>query len=308
MVSTLKHAAALLLATALPLAAQTPAPAAAPAPAPAAAAPAATAPAAASRDASAETVVATVNGEPITLGQMLVMKDGMHDQAAAGLPDSALWDLMLDQLIRQTAVAQQGAASMTARDRAALEMDRRGYLSGAQLERIAGAQPTDDELRAAYETAFPKGAAPKTEYDAAHILVATEDEAKAIAAEAAKPGADFGKLAEEKSTDNSAANKGDLGWFTPDQMVKPFADAVSALKKGEISAPVQSQFGWHVIKLLDTRTQTPPEFDAVKDQLILQVRRQKVEAAIQSAASAAKVDKVQGLDPALLSKTELLDK
>lgn len=253
----------------------------------------------------AATVVATVNGEPITLGQMLAMKDGM--QQPADMSDSALWDLMLDQMIRQTAAAQVKAAAMTPRDTAALEIDRRAYLAGAYLEKVAAEEPTEDEMRAVFDKVFGKTTEPKTEYHAAHILVAEEATAKAIAEELAK-GGDFGKLAEEKSTDNSGPNKGDLGWFTPDQMVKPFADAVVALKKDEVSAPVQTQFGWHVIKLLDSRKVQPPKFEEVKDQLALQARREKVDAALTRLAAEAKVEKTPRLDPALLKKTDLLDK
>ena len=277
--------------------AQTPAPAPAPAPTPAA--PASGAP-------TAETVVATVNGDAITLGQMIAMRDGLQQQVG-DLPPATLWDLLLEQMISQTALAQVAAQSPTARDKAMMEIDRRGYLSGVALERVAGAEPTEAELRAAYDKAFGANQAPQQEYSAAHILVKTEAEAQAIADEL-KKGADFGKLAEEKSTDNSGANKGDLGWFTTDVMVEPFAKAVAALKKGEVSAPVQSQFGWHIIKLNDTRTKAAPEFDAIRDQLAMQVRREKVEAEIAKRVGEAKIERVPGLDPALLSKTDLLDK
>ena len=255
----------------------------------------------------ATTVVATVNGEAITLGQMVAMKDSLDEQAKAGLDDAGLWNLMLDQMVRQAAVAQEGAKAVTPRDTAVMELERRGYLSTAALQRVAETEPTEDELKAAFDKAFGASVTPKTEYNAAHILVATEEEAKAIADELAK-GADFGKLAEERSTDNSGANKGDLGWFTADMMVKPFADAVTGLEKGKVSAPVQSQFGWHVIKLNDSRTQAAPEFDAIRDQLAMQVRRQKVDAEIQKQVAAAKIEKTNGLDAALLNKTNLLDK
>ena len=283
-------ALAAALTVALPALAQTPAPATAPA----------------TGAPRADTVVASVNGEPITLGQMIAAKEGMHEGAAA-LHASALWDLMLDQMISQTAVAQVQAQSQTQRDKAMLELDRRSYLSGAALERIAAAEPSEADLHAAYDAAFGADKAPKVEYSASHILVNTEEEAKAIEDALAK-GADFAKLAEEKSTDNSSANKGDLGWFTPDMMVKPFADAVVALKKGEVSAPVQSQFGWHVIRLNDTRTQVAPAFDTIRDQLAMQVRRQRVETEIRKQVAAAKVEKTPGIDPAVINKTELLDK
>lgn len=253
----------------------------------------------------ADSVVAVVNGEAITLGQMIAMKEGLQG-GAGDLPDVALWDLMLDQMIRQTAVAQVTAQSLTPRDRAMLELDRRGYLSAATLERVAEPEPTEEELRAVYDAAFGSGDSPKTEYSAAHILVATEDEAKAVAEELAG-GADFSALAAEKSTDNSAANGGDLGWFTAEMMVEPFAKAVEALEPGQVSAPVQSQFGWHVIRLNETREQTPPEFEQIREQLATQVRRNRVDAEIERLVSAASIEKTEGLAPELLNRTELLD-
>ncbi len=259
-------------------------------------------------DATADTVVAKVNGEDITLGQMIAMKDGMGEDAVANLPPVALWDLMLDQMIRQTAVGQKKDGKLTARDTAVLELDRRAYLAGSVLEEVAAAEPSDEELRAVYEKAFGAESAPKTEYHAAHILVATEDEAKAIE-EALGKGEDFGKLATEKSTDPaSGPNNGELGWFQAEQMVPPFAEAVKTLKAGEVSKPVETQFGWHVIKMMETRQVEAPKFDEVKDQLAVQVRRDRVEAEIQKSLEAAKVEKTPDLSPELLNKTDLLEK
>ena len=253
----------------------------------------------------AATVVATVNGQEITLGQMITMKRGLHDQAAAGLPDQALWDLMLDQMIRQTAVAAAGEAEVDAGDAAALEIERRNYLASVALEKVADPEPTEDEIKAAYDQMFA-GAAETTEYNAAHILVETEEAAKDIKARI-DAGEDFGMLAEELSTDPSGPNKGDLGWFTADQMVKPFADAVVALDKDAISDPVQSQFGWHVVKLIDSRQKEAPKLEEVREQIVTQLRRQRVEAEIQRLVTEAKVERTEGLDAALLNKTELLD-
>ena len=252
----------------------------------------------------ADTVVATVNGEAITLGQMIVMRQGLGPDATQNMPDTALWDLMLDQMIRQTAVAQATGKELSKRDAAALEIERRSYLAGSVLEKVAAAEPTEAELRAAYDQAFG-GAAPAVEYNAAHILVKTKDEAEAIEKQLAE-GADFGKLAEEKSTDNSAPNKGDLGWFQAAQMVAPFADAVKKLEKGKVSAPVETQFGWHIIKLFDSREVTPPKFDEVKEQLAVQVRRDKVQAEIEKRLAASKVEKTPGLNADLLNKTDIL--
>lgn len=252
----------------------------------------------------ADTVVAKVNGETITLGQMIAMRQGLDAHTTQGLPDTALWDLMLDQMVRQTAVAQQ-AEPLSKRNAAALEIEKRAYLAGAVLEKVASAEPTEAELKAAYDQAFGGQTEPKTEYNAAHILVKTKAEAEAIEKEL-KGGADFGTLAEQKSTDNSGPNKGDLGWFQPEQMVPPFAEAVKTLKKDEVSAPVETQFGWHVIKLIDQREVTPPSFDEVKEQLAVQVRRDKVQAAIEKRVADSKVEKTEGLAPDLLNKTDIL--
>ena len=112
-----------------------------------------------------------------------------------------------------------------------------------------------------------KQMATEQEVRARHILVATEDEAKAILAEL-KKGTDFAELAKEKSKDpGAAAEGGDLGYFTKDQMVPEFAEAAFKLDKGQVSDPVKTQFGWHIIKVEDKRTKPVPEFDKVKDQV-----------------------------------------
>jgi len=254
----------------------------------------------------ADTVVATVNGETITLGQLIAMRQGLDAQTTQGLPDTALWDLMLDQMIRQTAVAQAAGKELSKRDQAGLEIERRAYLAGSVLEKVAATEPTEEELKAAYDQVFGSETAPKVEYNAAHILVKTKEEAEAIQKQL-QEGGDFGAIAAEKSTDpGSAPNKGDLGWFQPEQMVAPFSDVVKTLKKDEVSAPVETQFGWHVIKLIDQREVQPPKLEEVKDQLAVQIRRDKVQAEIEKRVADAKVEKTEGLSPDLLGKTDLL--
>ncbi len=134
------------------------------------------------------------------------------------------------------------------------------------MEQKAKDLVTDDQLKAAYaeKMAAAKG---QEEVKAKHILVPTEEEAKKIS-EQLKKGADFEKLAKEKSTDKgSGANGGELGWFTKDKMVPEFAEAAYKLKKGEISEPVKSDFGWHIIKLEDRRPVQVASFDDMKDNL-----------------------------------------
>ena len=256
------------------------------------------------QDKGADTVVATVNGTPITLGEMIVMKEAAgQDPQMAEMGDAALYEIMLDQLIQQTAVAEAGKEN--AGVRAQLEIQRRNTLAAAAIAEVAKAQPTDQEIQTAYDKLFAS-AEPATEYSAAHILVDTEEKAKEIKTQL-DGGADFGTLAEQNSTGPSGPNKGDLGWFTADQMVVPFADAVKAMEKGQISDPVQTEFGWHVIKLNDTRMRDVPKLDDVRDQISQMVLRDKVQAEIQRLTGAATVEKVEGIDPALLGKTELLE-
>ena len=244
------------------------------------------------------TTVATVNGEAITLGQMRALKSGLGDQAAA-LPATALWDMLMDQITRQTAVAQQAEGKLTPRDEAALALQKRAFLASIALEKIATPEPTEAELKAAYDKAYGQ-AGETTEYNAAHILVDSEEAAKAVEADLAA-GKDFGAVAESRSTGPSGPNKGDLGWFTLDMMVPPFAEAVGKLKKGEVSAPVQTQFGWHVIKLNDIRTKAAPKFDEIKPELAQQVRRERVDAEVTRVLEAAKVEKTPNLSPDLLN-------
>jgi peptidyl-prolyl cis-trans isomerase C len=146
-----------------------------------------------------------------------------------------------------------------------LAFDRNRVLMEALLQQAGKAAITDAAMRQVYDDAV-KQMPNEQEVHARHILVPTEDEAKAIAAEL-KKGADFAALAKEKSKDPGAADGGDLGYFTKDQMVPEFSEAAFKLDKGQISDPIHTQFGWHIIKVEDKRTKPTPSFDQVKVQL-----------------------------------------
>lgn len=255
------------------------------------------------QDSEADSVVATVNGQPITLGQMIVMRQSMADPNMANLPDRALWDMMLDQLIRQTAVAAAGEEN--AGVRAQLELQRRNTLASAAVTRMAETEPADDEIRAAYDRMFAT-TEPVTEYNAAHILVETEEQATS-AKERLDAGEEFGDVAEQLSTGPSGPNRGDLGWFTPDQMVEPFAEAVQGLEPGGISDPVQTQFGWHVIRLNETRLREAPGLEEVREQISQMVLRERVEGEIERLVTGADIQKTEGIDPARMNAVDLLE-
>lgn len=144
------------------------------------------------------------------------------------------------------------------------------------IESKAEGSITDAQLKAAYDD-MTKNAGNTEELKARHILVKTEDEAKAVAA-ALKKGEKFEKLAKEKSSDKGSAEQGgDLGWFTKEKMIPEFANAAYALKKGEVSAPVKSGFGWHVIKLDDRRKMEPPSFEEAKEELKHELTEKAIE-------------------------------
>jgi peptidyl-prolyl cis-trans isomerase C len=148
----------------------------------------------------------------------------------------------------------------------------------------------------------------QTEYNAAHILVATKEEADKLKADIAG-GADFAELAKAHSTDTgSGAQGGDLGWFGLGMMVKPFEDAVVAAKVGEVTEPVQSDFGFHLILVKETRIAEKPTLDQMRDELAQEVENAAIQARIDELTKAAIVTREgEGLDPAILKNTTLID-
>ncbi len=173
---------------------------------------------------------------------------------------------------------------------AQLEGVKKTLLTQADVQDFIKANPvTDAEVKAEYDSkvAGENG----TEYKARHILVKTEAEAKKIIAELDK-GADFSKLANKNSLDaKESQNGGDLGWFVAGQMVAPFSEAVAKLENGKYTkTPVKTQFGWHVILREDSRPQTPPPFEAVKEQLMPYLQRKKVQNMVEALRKQAKVE------------------
>jgi peptidyl-prolyl cis-trans isomerase C len=194
---------------------------------------------------------------------------------------------VLDQMINMQLIATKAEKDGLDKDP---EVATRIALLRTQIMADAAAQkyvksnePSDQDLHAAYD-----GATDKTEYHASHILVPTKEKAAQLIKKI-KGGAKFEDVAKAESTDNSKANGGDLGWFTVARMVKPFGDAVKGLKKGEITAePVQTQYGWHIIRLEDTRD---APFDQMKPQLSNAVMQKKFQAYIEDLKKTAKIEK-----------------
>lgn len=252
----------------------------------------------------ANSVVATVNGTQITLGQMIMARTTLPQQYLT-LPDDVLFNGILDQLIQQSVLAQT-VSDTPKHVEIALENERRALLAAAVVDDIVSGAVTDEALQKAYDEAFAN-AEPAREWNASHILVETEGEAIALI-DRIKAGEEFAALAQEASSDSSAANGGGLGWFQSGMMVPDFEAAVVALEAGEVSAPVQTQFGWHVVKLNETRLSEVPTLDQVREELRPQVERTAVQARLDELTAAAAVER-QGadFDPALIKNLDLLE-
>lgn len=244
---------------------------------------------------AADPVVARVNGEELHRSDVTRMVAQLPPQVQQ-MPIEMIYPAVIDQLVSGKLVASAGykaklADSAEVKDevkRAEERAVQRAFIQKEMKSRI-----TPKALDEAYQ-AYLKQNPPQDEVKAAHILVEKEDEAKAIIAELAK-GGDFAKLAKEKSKDSVAAQQGgDLGYFTKDAMVEPFAVAAFAMAKGEVSKePVKTQFGFHIIKVEDKRTQPAPTLDEVKPQLEQTLSKDLVTALVEELRGAAKVETFQ---------------
>jgi peptidyl-prolyl cis-trans isomerase C len=236
--------------------------------------------------------VATVDGR--TIGRDTYE---FYVKGIAGKPSTELSadqrDQVLENLVRAQVIAEEAEKEGLNKDKdtaALLELSRLNVLQQALSEKyLKDKKATEQEMRAEYETQV--GSSSRQEYHAKHILVATSSFAEKIVKDLEK-GAKFEDVAKRESMDSSKDNGGDVGWFTPDRMVKPFADAVLALKPGEFThTPVQTQYGWHIIKLEETRDVAPPAFDQVKGRLEQMVQAKKFKTYVDGLMKTAKVEK-----------------
>ncbi len=255
---------------------------------------------------SADSVVATINGTEITLGHMLMIRASLPDQYQQ-LPDEVLWDGILDQIVQQTVLSQQDSGEESRRVQLALENERRALMAAQVIEDIVDDAVTDEAVQALYEETYLQGE-PTEEFNASHILVATQEEAAAIA-EDVRGGADFATVAQEKSTGPSGPNGGQLGWFGPGMMVPEFQTAVEGMEIGAISDPVQTQFGWHVIKLNEKRVQAAPELASVREELEATLSQDAVSQRIDELTASADVTRTakEEVDTSVLSNLGLLE-
>jgi len=243
--------------------------------------------------------VAVVNGRPISRNTYNFYVKGVAGKPAEDLTPEQRAEL-LDNLIRGEVIASAAEkAGIATQDetRAVMDLSRLQILQQASSQSyLKDRKASEEELQAEY--GLQVGSMAKTQYRASHILVPTQEAATKVIDELNK-GASFAQLARRVSTDaGSKVKGGDLDWFTPEGMTPPFAQAVQAMKKGEITrTPVQTTFGWHVIRLDDTREASPPPFDSVKDRLVQIVEGKKFKAYTDKLVSEAKIEKTLEATP-----------
>jgi peptidyl-prolyl cis-trans isomerase C len=224
-----------------------------------------------------DVIIATVNGTPYDLDLFrLFFLERLQQNQGENSP--ALQEQAFNEFMSLVVASQEATRRKLEEDpevAVAIELQRMKILSNAALAAMAEeVVPTEEELKKAYEDV--KKNATRTEYKARHILVKDEEEAKKVIEEL-EGGADFGDLAREHSLGPTGKNGGELDWFDANQMVAPFSEAVAGMEVGSFTkSPVQTQFGWHVIELQDSRKAEPPSFEDAEPQLTLLLKRQKI--------------------------------
>ena len=238
-------------------------------------------------------MLAKVDGKEITESDVDLAKSEIGPNLGS-IPAEQRTAVLVNYIIDNKLMANAGDKAGYATD--ASMAARLDYYKGRALrdlffDKSVTGIVTEKEARAFYDKKI--GEIPAVEEArAAHILVEKKEEADDLVAKL-KAGGDFAALAKEKSKDTgTGAQGGDLGYFTKTQMVKPFEDATWALKNGELSAPVQSQFGWHVIKLIDKRNRPAPPFDGLKDKILNQLVQEKANEVLGGLRTAAKIEYV----------------
>lgn len=235
-------------------------------------------------------VLARIDGAEIRRSDLAIAAESLPPQYRQ-IPMQMLYAPLLNQLIDRKLLAQEADKAKIADQpevQKRLATQRERVLQEAFLAREIKDKITEQRLRAQYDKTVKDGAR-EDEVKASHILVESEADAKKLSADA-KAGADFAALAKAKSKDPGAANGGDLGYFKRESMVPEFATAAFALKVGEISSPVKSPYGWHVIKVVDRRQAPPPSFEASAEELKEQVAEEVVGELLAGLRGKAKVE------------------
>ena len=252
---------------------------------------------------TSETVVVTVNGKDITVGHVIALANRLPDRFKQ-LPDIDLFKGVVDQLIQQSLLSHEVDADSKA-IRLSIENETRALLATVALGEVEDAATTDELIEKAYNDQY-SDATGTQEFNAAHILVKTENEAKDLITKL-ESGVDFAQLARAKSTGPSGPNGGALGWFGLGQMVPQFEQAVVIMDIGGISPPVKTQFGWHVIKLNEKREKPAAPLVDVRAQLIERLQTVAVEKYLNNIELTADIKRSdRKFDPSIIRQSKLL--
>ena len=252
---------------------------------------------------TSETVVVTVNGKDITVGHVIALANRLPDRFKQ-LPDIDLFKGVVDQLIQQSLLSYEVDADSKA-IRLSIENETRALLATVALGEVEDAATTDELIEKAYNDQY-SDATGTQEFNAAHILVKTENEAKDLITKL-ESGVDFAQLARAKSTGPSGPNGGALGWFGLGQMVPQFEQAVVIMDIGAISPPVKTQFGWHVIKLNEKREKPAAPLADVRAQLIERLQTVAVEKYLNNIELTADIKRSdRKFDPSIIRQSKLL--
>jgi peptidyl-prolyl cis-trans isomerase C len=241
---------------------------------------------------ASDPVVARVNGVDIRESDLALAEEDLGADMQSVSPEARREHLIsyLADIILVNQVAEKKKLADNPEFKRRLAFLRNKLLMGYELQEEAKAAINDEALQQTYNDAV-KSIGGQEEVRARHILVDSEDEAKTLL-DQIKGGADFATIAKEKSKDPGAAEGGDLGYFTKDQMVPEFAEVAFKMYPGQLSNPVKTQFGWHIIKVEDKRTKQPPEFDKVKDQIEAYLARKSQSEFISKLRQSAKIERL----------------
>jgi len=241
---------------------------------------------------TSDPVIARVNGVDVKQSDLALAEEDVGADIQGASPEAKRDHLIayVADIILVNQAADKKSVADNAEFKRRLAFLRNKLLMGFELQEEAKSAVSDDALHQTYDDAVKSGGSPE-EVHARHILVEKEDEAKEII-EQLKNGGDFATLAKEKSKDPGASEGGDLGYFTKDQMVPEFAEVAFKMYPGQLSNPVKTQFGWHIIKVEDKRTKQPPQFETVKGQIEAFLTRKAQTEFIAKLRQSAKIERL----------------
>jgi len=254
----------------------------------------------------AKTVLATVGETKITLGHVIALQNRLTPQYKA-LDDHTLFKGILDQLIQQAVVAEHVKKESFSKIKFEYENQIRTYLANHYIEHLSNKELSEVSVNEFYNSRYASSNS-DNEFNASHILLDTESEAMKVKT-ILENGHDFAELAKARSTGPSGPRGGNLGWFSAGMMVPAFEKTVMSLAIGEVSSPVQTQFGWHIIKLIELRKKPIPSLQDVRPQIERSLKDERLRLEIEKLTASATVIRSEvTINPSIIRNIELLQK